>query len=181
MNRLTRTFLVKELPSIEGCEVETWVTGYISFLPLVYIEKRGEDYLLLTEISNHEGTLTEQVFYQSLSQLQYRAIVKKKIFMPSNPTEAIYLNIYEEQLLGLVTAEVEFVSKEKLEAFVAPDWFGAEITNNINYRSQSLVTMTTEDMKELQMDDEKTWHERLVQISEILSNIESPEKKPKQK
>lgn len=183
MNKLTRTFLVKELPAIEGCTIETWITGYISFLPLVYIEKQGEDYLFLAEVSGNKNRvrLTEQIFYQNISQLASNAIVKKRVFMPSHSTEAIYLNIYQEQLLGLVTVEVEFVCKEKLETFVAPDWFGEEITDDMHYRAQSLVAMTTEDIKKLQMNDIESWNQRLAQISGIASSMESMDKKPKQK
>lgn len=49
------------------------------------------------------------------------------------------LDKYREKLLGLFTVEVEFPTVAKAEAFVAPAWFGDEITNDVRYTNKNLA------------------------------------------
>lgn len=49
------------------------------------------------------------------------------------------LDVYEGDLDGLVTVEVEFPDDEALEAFEAPDWFGDDVTGHGGYGNASLA------------------------------------------
>ena len=48
------------------------------------------------------------------------------------------LDIFEEDLKGLVIVEVEFDSVEEANAFSAPDWFGEDVTNSGKYHNSYL-------------------------------------------
>lgn len=51
----------------------------------------------------------------------------------------VELDIYSGDLSGLKVAEVEFDSVEAAEAFVPPDWFGKEVTDDPQYRDSWLA------------------------------------------
>ncbi|MEU9041264.1 MULTISPECIES: CYTH domain-containing protein [unclassified Kitasatospora] len=52
----------------------------------------------------------------------------------------VHADVYQGELAGLRTAEVEFGSEAEAEAFSPPDWFGAEITGVKAYKNQTLAT-----------------------------------------
>jgi CYTH domain-containing protein len=49
------------------------------------------------------------------------------------------VDLYEGALAGLSTAEVEFASVADAHAFVAPRWFGAEVTGERRWSNASLA------------------------------------------
>ncbi len=51
----------------------------------------------------------------------------------------IELDAYKGRLAGLFTAEVEFDSEEASDSFVAPEWFGPEVTDDPCYKNQNLA------------------------------------------
>ena len=51
----------------------------------------------------------------------------------------IEVDVYHGALSGLITAEVEFESREASEAFEPPVWVGAEVTDDDRYKNQSLA------------------------------------------
>lgn len=44
-----------------------------------------------------------------------------------------YIDIYKNELEGLITVEVEFNTEERCDAFVPPAWFGREVTEEKEY------------------------------------------------
>ncbi|MEV7772396.1 adenylate cyclase [Kitasatospora sp. NPDC086791] len=52
----------------------------------------------------------------------------------------VEVDVYQGELAGLRTVEVEFGSVAEAEAFTPPDWFGAEITGVTAYKNQTLAT-----------------------------------------
>ena len=49
------------------------------------------------------------------------------------------VDLYDGHLSGLVTVEVEFPSEEASEGFVAPEWFGREVTGDKRYANRVLA------------------------------------------
>jgi adenylate cyclase len=49
------------------------------------------------------------------------------------------LDVYGGKLAGLLVVEVEFASEEQAGRFVAPDWFGREITEDSRFRNAALA------------------------------------------
>ncbi len=51
----------------------------------------------------------------------------------------IELDIFSQNLQGLVVAEVEFEDEEQSYKFVPPEWFGNEITDDNAYKNKTLA------------------------------------------
>lgn len=49
------------------------------------------------------------------------------------------LDVFEGHLAPLVLVEVEFPSEEAARAFIPPDWFGEEVTEDKRYRNRALA------------------------------------------
>lgn len=63
--------------------------------------------------------------------------------------------MYEGELAGLVVAEVEFLSEEESEKFIAPDWFGADVTDDKKYKNKNLATNKTEEKSLFKQSEKK--------------------------
>lgn len=48
-------------------------------------------------------------------------------------------DFFHEQLDGLTYMEIEFPTEEEANDFQAPDWLGKDVTNDKNYKNQSLA------------------------------------------
>ncbi len=66
-----------------------------------------------------------------------RRVVKTRHRIPHG-THLIELDVFAEDLDGLVFAEVEFDSVEALAEFEPPAWFGREVTDDGRYTNASL-------------------------------------------
>jgi CYTH domain-containing protein len=53
----------------------------------------------------------------------------------------IELDIFEGKLNGLIVAEVEFSGLDDRDSFVAPDWFGLEVTGMHTYANSNLIKL----------------------------------------
>jgi adenylate cyclase len=67
-----------------------------------------------------------------------RRVEKTRYRVPAEESE-FELDVYEGELAGLVTAEVEFDSEESAEAFQPPDWLGEEVTDDDRYKNERLA------------------------------------------
>jgi CYTH domain-containing protein len=68
-----------------------------------------------------------------------RQLEKVRYELPAGDGLTIELDVYEGALAGLAVAEVEFVSDEAADRFVAPSWFGQEVTDDDAYKNQRLA------------------------------------------
>jgi len=50
----------------------------------------------------------------------------------------LYLDCYKNELSGLYTIEVEFETLEQCDNFIAPEWFGQEVTEDFRYTNLTL-------------------------------------------
>lgn len=85
-----------------------------------------------------EIPISEEAFIKLWKATEGRRIVKKRITIPYNDN-TIYLDAYEDNLSGLLLAEVEFKSKEDALSFTPPEWFDNEVTHDEKYKNRSLV------------------------------------------
>lgn len=90
--------------------------------------------------------ISEEMYY-SMSDSHKREgnlIVKLRLTIPYEDVE-IELDLYDGDLHGLVVAEVEFHGETEAEAlaaaaqFVAPSWFGQEVTDEAGYKNKNLA------------------------------------------
>lgn len=67
-----------------------------------------------------------------------KRVEKTRYSIPSG-NNIIELDVYEGDLAGLVTAEVEFTSVKDAYQFEVPHWFGDDVTENSAYKNQNLA------------------------------------------
>jgi adenylate cyclase len=67
-----------------------------------------------------------------------RRLVKTRYLVPLDGLTA-EVDVYDDALAGLLTAEVEFASVEDSQAFRPPAWLGEEVTGDERYANQKLA------------------------------------------
>jgi adenylate cyclase len=68
-----------------------------------------------------------------------RRVAKVRHRVPLAHGTVAEVDVYEGALAGLVTAEVEFPSREDAAAFVAPEWCARELTGEPGWSNASLA------------------------------------------
>ena len=85
-----------------------------------------------------EAEITKEQFDELWPRTEGKRIYKTRYKIPHGE-EIIELDIYHGELDGLITVEVEFTSEEAANKFVAPDWFGDDVTNDKRYKNKNLA------------------------------------------
>ena len=81
--------------------------------------------------------LTEQSYLHLKEKIDGRLIQKKRYMIPYGKY-TIELDVFGGDLAPLTLAEVEFPSEEEANSFVAPDWFGDDVTFEPLYHNSFL-------------------------------------------
>jgi CYTH domain-containing protein/CHAD domain-containing protein len=144
---IERKFLVAEMPRAESAAA-TIEQGYLA------LDERGEVRLrridgepLLTAKSGH-GEVREEVevsihprAFEALWPLTAgRRVRKVRHYVPLGEGLRAEIDVYEGELDGLLTAEIEFGSPEEADTFAPPPWLGGELTGDERYANQTLAT-----------------------------------------
>lgn len=104
---------------------------------LLYCEK-GEG-LLQREETEYEISGEK---YDELVKFAYGfAINKTRYFIPIQDGLIAELDIYHNNLKGLMTVEVEFDENYDRNKFVPPYWFGKDVTADKRYKNASLASL----------------------------------------
>ena len=159
---IERKFLVSELPeNLEEFPQRDIKQGYMVITKdgtEIRIRKEQEDekekyYQQIKSgggeirFESQETELSEEVFDSLWKEKVGQGIEKTRYKIPyeyqdEQGTEkevVIDLDIFKNDLDGHLTVEVEFENEEDSKSFVPPDWFNEELTNNEQYKNQSLA------------------------------------------
>ena len=96
---------------------------------------KGKGHLAREEF---ELSLTKEDYDKLFLKTEGTPVIKKRYLVPIDGGLTAELDIYEGELEGLMTTEVEFPSLEAAENFVAPDWFGKDVSEEKTYKNTSL-------------------------------------------
>jgi len=142
---IERKFLVAQIPDLStNCRALTIRQGYVSTSPVIRLRQQDEDYILTVKGA---GTLAKEEFELPLTPEQFHTlwqktegftITKTRYVIPLADGLYAELDEYHDMLEGFLTVEVEFPSVETAHAFVPPDWFGMDVTENRRYSNASL-------------------------------------------
>lgn len=142
---IERKFLVKELPeNLESYEQKHIAQGYMCTNPVVRIRRSNDDYYLTYKgrgkmvREEHEFPLTAEAFEHMLPKIDGILIDKVRYLIPLEDGHTAELDIFQGVLAPLRLVEVEFASVEEAEQFVAPEWFGDDVTNSKEYHNSNL-------------------------------------------
>jgi CYTH domain-containing protein len=78
--------------------------------------------------------------FEALWPLTEGRRVAKMRYLVSTETGEIEVDVFEGELAGMVTAEMEFDSEAASDAFEPADWLGAEVTGDDRYANETLAT-----------------------------------------
>lgn len=142
-----RKFLVAELPDVPEHGVELR-QGYLAVDGAVSVRVRdaaergctltvkGGKGAVRTEL---EWPIAQDQFEAAWAITGERRVHKTRYEIPIGG-HLVELDVFEEELSGLVLAEVEFDSDESLQRFQPPDWFDREVTDDERYTNALLAT-----------------------------------------
>lgn len=148
MKEIERKFLVNSLPlNLESYKQYEIDQGYIC------VDGDGTEVRLRLKNQNYTITvktgkgLVRDEYEISIPFEQYdklwpttsgRRIKKTRYYIP-HQNVTILLDIYHGHLKGLHIVEVEFPSIDESSKFSPPDWFGAEVTDDVRYKNKNLA------------------------------------------
>ncbi len=145
---IERKFLISNLPdNLDQYPCHTIEQGYLSTRPVVRIRRQDDDYILTYKAN---GMMVREEYNLPLTQEAYEhlkpkadgiIITKKRYCIPCEPY-TIELDIFENELDGLILAEVEFPTEEEANSFCPPDWFIEDVTFSPKYHNSYLAMNT---------------------------------------
>ncbi len=136
--------LLEQANGIKRAEI---AQAYISFDPVIRIRKADNAYYLTVKghrsdsgiiNAEHEIPITSEQYEALLSRRLSGIVSKTRYYLPLSGGHTAEIDIYHESLNGLVTVEVEFDSEAEAEAFIAPEWFGKDVSDDPAYKNSSL-------------------------------------------
>lgn len=85
-----------------------------------------------------EWPISDEQFAAAWEHTRGRRIHKTRYRLPL-ASHVVELDVFHDDLDGLMFAEVEFESDHALETFEPPPWFGSEVTDDVAYTNASLA------------------------------------------
>ena len=141
---IERKYLVKSLPeNLERYECKHIAQGYLCTNPVLRIRRSNDEYFLtykgqgLMAREEHEFSISEE-FEHLLRKTDGALLSKIRYMIPLDEKHTAELDIFQGIHAPLRLVEVEFESIEDAESFVAPDWFGDDVTNSGEYHNSRL-------------------------------------------
>jgi adenylate cyclase len=143
---IERKFLVPERPRwLDGCRSQAIEQGYLAIGDddEVRIRRRDRVAFLTVKRGHGEERLEEEIEID-VDQLEAlwplttgRRIDKRRYYVEGDPI--IEVDVYSGGLEGLITAEIEFASREAADRFSPAAWIGQEVTGDDRYANQQLA------------------------------------------
>ncbi len=142
---IERKYLVHSLPErLEQYESKQIEQGYLCTNPVVRIRRSNENYILTYK---GEGLMVREEYnlpltkegYEHMRQKADGILIKKtRYLIPLTDRLTIELDVFSDELEGLLLAEVEFETEEEANRFTPPAWFGEDVTFSEKYQNCTL-------------------------------------------
>jgi CYTH domain-containing protein len=157
---IEKKYTIKKLPSdLEAHGFRIIEQGYLCTDPVMRIRRDNDDYYFtykgkgLLAREEYNLPITKESYEHLLPKIDGRLIQKKRYmipipnpvyrqdYIPNSETDfnlTIELDLFSSPT-DLIMAEVEFPSVEAANAFIAPDWFETEVTDNPKYHNSNMI------------------------------------------
>lgn len=144
MIEIEKKFLIENIPfSLDNYQHKDITQGYLYDNPVLRIRKSNENYSFTYK---GKGLMARQEINVNIQKSDFDSLIsncKWKInkirYIIPYEIYTIELDIFKDELDGLIMAEVEFPDIDAAENFVPPDWFGKEVTNEPNFQNINLA------------------------------------------
>lgn len=155
---IERKFTLKSLPAdLENYPCHIIEQAYLNTAPVIRIRKQDDEYYLtykgggMMAREEYNLPLNEESYNHLLPKADGNVISKKRYVIPldnpqfgngyvpqEKPELVIELDVFNPPFAPLIMAEVEFTSIEMANAFIAPDWFKEDVTNDPKYHNSNM-------------------------------------------
>ena len=146
---IERKYLVRQLPEhLNSYKQQKIAQGYLNVNPVVRIRRSNDDYYLtykgrgLMVREEYNLPLNAESFRHMSEKIDGLLIEKTRYLIPLENGLTAELDVFEGKLAPLTLVEVEFDSVEAANTFIAPDWFGEDVTNDGRYQNSRLSQKT---------------------------------------
>lgn len=143
---IERKFLINSLPAqLETYPKKHLEQAYLCTEPVVRIRQEADEYFLtykgkgLMIREEYNLPLTREAYLHLKEKADGNVITKTRYYLPEKNELTIELDIFEGIHAPLIMAEVEFPDEKSASAYVAPDWFGEEVTNDPAYHNSNMI------------------------------------------
>lgn len=162
---IERKFTVKSLPNnLNQYRFHIIEQAYLNTEPVIRIRKQDDEYYLtykgkgLLAREEYNLPLNEQSYYHLRKKADGNIISKKRYLIPIETPKfrsgfqipdapialTIELDIFGAPFRDLIIAEVEFPTSDTANAFLPPDWFAEDVTDNPEYHNSNLSKVKTD-------------------------------------
>lgn len=142
---IERKFLTKTIPfGLDKFICKNITQLYISTSPTIRIRKSDNNYYLTVKSKGHisrqefEIEITENEYIYLSTKADTLPLSKKRYLVPLDKNLTAEIDIYDGNLTGLITTEVEFSTIKDAKDFVPPIWMGEDITYDKRYKNTYL-------------------------------------------
>ncbi len=155
---IERKFTLKKLPDdLESYPCHIIEQAYLCTSPVVRVRKEDDTYYMtykgkgLMAREEYNLPLNESAYQHLLSKADGNIISKKRYVIPLEsprfksdylplimPQLVIELDVFAAPFAPLIMAEVEFPDVDMANAFIAPDWFDQDVTNDPAYHNSNM-------------------------------------------
>lgn len=148
---IERKFLIPTLPqNLDTYPYHLIEQAYLCTSPVLRIRRKDDKYIFtykgggLMAREEAEFPLSKEAYEHLKPKADGNIISKKRYLIPLEDGLTIELDVFDAPFDWLQMAEVEFPSEEAANAFVAPDWFGEDVTMDGRYHNSYLSSMKIE-------------------------------------
>lgn len=141
MEEIERKFLIRSMPeNLESYPSHFIEQGYLNVRPVVRVRREDDRYYMTYKGSGmmareeYNLPLDAASYVHLLTKADGNIITKRRYLIPWEPY-TIELDVFEGIFQGMIIAEVEFPTVAAAHAFVPPDWFGEDVTNDGRYHN----------------------------------------------
>ena len=143
---IERKFLIKYLPeNINSYKKLIIEQGYLSVNPVVRVRRQDDEYYLtykgkgLMLREEYNLPLTKESYNHLIEKADGNIIRKTRYIIPIDKSSLkIELDVFDKPFEGMILAEVEFETQKEADAFVMPEWFDKDVTEDRNYQNSTL-------------------------------------------
>lgn len=145
---IERKFLVRAMPDLSRCTRATLRQGYVT-IPTDSVELRlrqsDDTFVLCVKsgaglVRSETETVIDDAQFRTLWPRTKGRRIDKTRWTGALGTGLVFeLDLFTGDLAPLATVEVEFQSEKDAHAFVAPDWFGRDVTSDARFANRALA------------------------------------------
>ena len=145
-------YLLKELPELERFEFHKIEQAYLCTGPVVRVRREDENYYMtykgggMLAREEYNLPLTAESYEHLKAKADGNVISKTRYLIPLGIEDLVAeVDVFEPPFAPLIMAEVEFESEEQANTFVAPNWFGEDVTFDGRYHNSYMSRMKFEE------------------------------------